>query len=58
MVSGVAFPPTSRKLALFPFKRWMVSFVDIARPAPLTTLIHSHIVIPIVPILPPGILDQ
>jgi hypothetical protein len=38
IVSGVAFPPASRKLALFPRKSLIVSFVAIASPAPLTTL--------------------
>src|SRR5208282_2576165 len=38
IVSEVAFPPASRKLALFPYKRSIVSFVAIANPAPLTTI--------------------
>ena len=38
IVSGVAFPPASRKLALFPYKRSIVSLVAIANPAPLTTI--------------------
>jgi hypothetical protein len=36
IVSGVAFSPASRKLALFPYKRSIVSLVAIANPAPLT----------------------
>ena len=38
IVSRVAFLPTSRKLALFPYKRSIVSFVAIANPAPLTII--------------------
>jgi hypothetical protein len=36
MVSEVGLLPTSRKLALFPCRRSIVSFVAIAKPAPLT----------------------